>query len=31
MVPEGYEYGGKGVGVLTTLGFILAYFLHVST
>jgi zinc transporter, ZIP family len=31
MMPEGYEYGGKGVGVLTTLGFILAYGLHVAT
>jgi ZIP family zinc transporter len=31
MMPEGFEYGGKGVGVLTTLGFILAYGLHVAT
>ena len=30
MMPEGFEYGGKGVGVLTTLGFIFAYGLHVA-
>ncbi len=29
MMPEAYQHGGKVVGVLTTLGFILAYGLHV--
>jgi zinc transporter, ZIP family len=29
MMPEAYEHGGKVVGVVTTLGFILAYALHV--
>jgi len=29
MMPEAYEHGGKLVGVVTTLGFILAYGLHV--
>jgi hypothetical protein len=30
MMPEAYEHGGKVVGVVTTLGFILAYGLHVA-
>ena len=29
MMPEAYEHGGAIVGVVTTLGFILAYTLHV--
>jgi zinc transporter, ZIP family len=29
MMPEGYEHGGPIVGVMTTLGFIAAYSLHV--
>ena len=29
MMPEAYEHGGAFVGVVTTLGFILAYTLHV--
>ena len=29
MMPEAYEHGGAIVGVVTTLGFILAYALHV--
>ncbi len=29
MMPEAYEHGGKVVGVMTTIGFILAYGLHV--
>ena len=29
MMPEAYEHGGPIVGVVTTLGFILAYSLHV--
>ncbi len=29
MMPEAYEHGGQVVGVVTTLGFIVAYSLHV--
>jgi ZIP family zinc transporter len=29
MIPEAYEHAGRAVGVLTVLGFILAYGLHV--
>ncbi len=29
MMPEAYEHGGQVVGVVTTLGFIVAYALHV--
>ena len=29
MMPEAYEHGGPVVGVVTTLGFITAYSLHV--
>jgi ZIP family zinc transporter len=28
MMPEAYEHGGKVVGVLTTLGFAVAYTIH---
>ena len=28
MMPEAYEHGGKLVGVATTLGFVLAYTIH---
>ena len=28
MMPEGYEHGGKLVGIVTTLGFIIAYMIH---
>jgi len=29
MMPEAYEHGGKLVGVLTTLGFAVAFTIHV--
>jgi ZIP family zinc transporter len=29
MIPEAYEHAGRAVGVLTVLGFILAYGIHV--
>ncbi|HUK94247.1 MAG TPA: hypothetical protein VLU96_04245 [Gaiellaceae bacterium] len=28
MMPEAYEHGGKLVGVMTTLGFAVAYVIH---
>jgi zinc transporter, ZIP family len=28
MMPEGYQHGGKLVGIVTTLGFIIAYTIH---
>ena len=28
MMPEGYQHGGKLVGIVTTLGFITAYLIH---
>jgi len=28
MMPEGYEHGGKWVGVVTTLGFVIAFVIH---
>jgi ZIP family zinc transporter len=28
MMPEAYEYGGKLVGVITTLGFVIAFVIH---
>jgi ZIP family zinc transporter len=28
MMPEGYEHGGKWVGVVTTLGFVTAFVIH---
>jgi len=28
MMPEGYEHGGKWVGVVTTVGFIIAFVIH---
>jgi ZIP family zinc transporter len=28
MMPEAYEYGGKLVGVVTTLGFVVAFVIH---
>jgi ZIP family zinc transporter len=31
MMPEAYEHGGKLVGVLTTLGFAVAYAIHTLT
>jgi ZIP family zinc transporter len=29
MMPEAYEHGGKWVGVLTTVGFAVAFTIHV--
>jgi ZIP family zinc transporter len=29
MAPEAYEHGGQGVGVMTTLGFAVAYLIHI--
>ena len=29
MMPEAYEHGGKLVGVLTTIGFAVAFTIHV--
>ena len=31
MMPEAYEHGGKLVGVMTALGFAVAYALHSLT
>lgn len=28
MMPEAYEYGGKMVGIVTTLGFAVAFTIH---
>ena len=28
MMPEAYEHGGKLVGVVTTLGFVIAFVIH---
>jgi ZIP family zinc transporter len=28
MMPEGYQYGGKWVGVVTTIGFAVAFTIH---
>jgi ZIP family zinc transporter len=28
MMPEAYEHGGKWVGVVTTLGFVVAFTIH---
>jgi len=28
MIPEAYQYGGKLVGVVTTLGFVVAFTIH---
>jgi ZIP family zinc transporter len=28
MMPEAHEHGGRWVGVVTTLGFILAFAIH---
>jgi zinc transporter, ZIP family len=28
MIPEAYEHGGKVTGVVTTLGFVIAFVIH---